>query len=112
MSIDGNRAFLTAALVVGLASMAAAAGNESEFSTSAGGCANGTNVDVDNTVARRSNDRETAKQSSSLSRQAPLGHRQPRMDGVPANTSPSPFELEQRQLDRDLDRRLIICHRC
>jgi hypothetical protein len=108
-----NVAFFTAALVFGSVSTAIAAGNGSQFGTTADACADGTSVDARNAAAAGcSGENDAAEQTSRPSRQAPVGHRQPRTDDVPANTPLSPSEFEQRRLDQDLDRRLIICRRC
>ena len=44
-------------------------------------------------------------------KQAPVGHRQPRISDVPA-TVPSPLELELRREDQMIDRKIIICRAC
>jgi hypothetical protein len=108
-----NVALFTAALVFGSVSTAVAAGNESQFDVAADVCADGGGADARNAAAAGcSGENDAAEQASRLSRQAPVGHRQPRADDVPANTQLSPGEFEQRRLDQDLDRRLIICRRC
>lgn len=43
---------------------------------------------------------------------APVGHRQPRRADVPQHEAGSAGELQQRQVDRELDRKLIICRGC
>jgi hypothetical protein len=43
---------------------------------------------------------------------APVGHRQPRKMDVPENEALSPWERQQRRLDEELDRKLLICRRC
>lgn len=43
---------------------------------------------------------------------APVGHRQPRRADVPQHEAVSAGEQQQRQLDRELDRKLIICRGC
>ena len=43
---------------------------------------------------------------------APVGHRQPRRAEVPQSGAVSVWEHQQRQLDHELDRRLIICRGC
>jgi hypothetical protein len=43
---------------------------------------------------------------------APVGHRQPRRAEVPQSEAVSAWERQQLQLDRELDRRLIICRGC
>jgi hypothetical protein len=47
-----------------------------------------------------------------LSRQAPIGHRQPRRGDMPDPTQGSPEAMESRRLDKEIDRRLIICRGC
>ena len=42
---------------------------------------------------------------------APVGHRQPRRDEVP-QSEVSAWERQQRQLDQELNRKLIICRGC
>lgn len=44
-------------------------------------------------------------------RQAPVGHRQPRIGDVPPITL-SPFDLELRREDQLIDRKIIICRAC
>ena len=43
---------------------------------------------------------------------APVGHRQPRAEDVPANVQQSPSGLKQQQLDRFFGRKLMICREC
>lgn len=43
---------------------------------------------------------------------APVGHRQPRRADVPQHEAGSAGEQQQRQMDRELDRKLIICRGC
>ena len=43
---------------------------------------------------------------------APVGHRQPRQSDVPPYQGMSTEERRQRQLDHELDQKLIICRRC
>ena len=43
---------------------------------------------------------------------APVGHRQPRRADVPESEAASARERQQRQLDQELDRKLIICRGC
>ena len=43
---------------------------------------------------------------------APVGHRQPRLAEVPRSEAVSTWERQQRQLDQELDRKLIICRGC
>jgi hypothetical protein len=43
---------------------------------------------------------------------APVGHRQPRKIDVPQNQDWSAWALEERRLDKELDRKLIICRGC
>jgi hypothetical protein len=47
-----------------------------------------------------------------LSWQAPVGHRQPKRVEVPRNTQLTLFEAEQRRLDAELDKKLVICRGC
>lgn len=47
-----------------------------------------------------------------LGRQAPIGHRQPRRSDVPEAAQASPADAEFRRLDKEVDRRLIICRGC
>jgi hypothetical protein len=44
--------------------------------------------------------------------QAPVGHRQPRVIDVPRNAGLPSFEAEQRRLDAELDKKLVICRGC
>jgi hypothetical protein len=43
---------------------------------------------------------------------APVGHRQPHQADVPPHEAFSAWERQQQQFDRELDRKLIICHGC
>jgi hypothetical protein len=52
-----------------------------------------------------------ASQTERLPWSAPVGHRQPRAADVPSEPL-SKVELEQRRLDKELDRKLIICRGC
>jgi hypothetical protein len=45
------------------------------------------------------------------SRRAPVGHRQPRADDIPASQLP-PIEIEMRREDEMIDKKLIICRGC
>jgi hypothetical protein len=49
---------------------------------------------------------------TSLFRQAPVGHRQPRPSDVPETAQLSPSDLELRRLDEEIDRKLTICRGC
>ena len=44
-------------------------------------------------------------------RQAPVGHRQPRISDIPPVTL-SPLDLELRREDQLIDRKIIICRGC
>ena len=44
--------------------------------------------------------------------QAPVGHRQPKVVDVPRDTQLSAFEAEQRRLDAELNKKLVICRGC
>lgn len=55
---------------------------------------------------------EAVEQIAKLVRPAPIGHRQPRAVDILQNTQPLPDELEQRRLDEEIDRKLIICRGC
>lgn len=44
--------------------------------------------------------------------QAPVGHRQPRVDEAPADRQLSPIELEMRREDAQIDKKLTICRGC
>ncbi len=43
---------------------------------------------------------------------APVGHRQPRAEDVPASMQPSPFDHKQQQLDKFFGWKLMICSDC
>lgn len=43
---------------------------------------------------------------------APVGHRQPHRADIPQSEAVSAWERQQQRLDRELDRRLIICRGC
>lgn len=47
-----------------------------------------------------------------LFRQAPIGHRQPRLRDVSGPVQASPIDIELRRLDEEIDRKLIICRGC
>jgi hypothetical protein len=47
-----------------------------------------------------------------LFRQAPIGHRQPRLIDVSGPVQASPIDTELRRLDEEIDRKLIICRGC
>jgi hypothetical protein len=98
MTIKHPVAFFAAALVFGSVSTVVAAGNGSKFGAAA--------------EAASSGESDAAKRTSRPSRQAPIGHCQPRADEVPANVQLSPSEFELRRMDQELDRRLIICRGC
>lgn len=57
-------------------------------------------------------DRESATLTSHLPWLAPIGHRQPRHADVPQSDEVSAWEREQRRVDQELDRKLIICRGC
>ena len=48
---------------------------------------------------------------AALSRQAPVGHRQPRAGDIPASQLP-PIEIEMRREDEMIDKKIIICRGC
>ncbi|WGD50318.1 hypothetical protein QA641_32675 [Bradyrhizobium sp. CB1650] len=50
--------------------------------------------------------------TSRLPWQAPIGHRQPRRADVPPPEVLSTWERQERRLDAELDRKLIICRGC
>ena len=50
--------------------------------------------------------------TSQLPWRAPIGHRQPRKADVPPPEVLSAWEHQQRRLDAELDRKLVICRRC
>ena len=43
---------------------------------------------------------------------APVGHRQPHQADVPQPEAVSAWERQQQQLDRELDRKIVICRGC
>jgi hypothetical protein len=43
---------------------------------------------------------------------APVGHRQPRAEDVPASMQPSSFDHKQQRLDKFFGRKLMICRDC
>jgi hypothetical protein len=43
---------------------------------------------------------------------APIGHRQPRKADVPSPEVLSTWERQERRMDAELDRKLIICRGC
>ena len=45
-------------------------------------------------------------------RQAPVGHRQPRISDIPAATQRSPLDRELRRENEQIDRKIIICRGC
>ena len=50
--------------------------------------------------------------TSRLPWRAPIGHRQPQQADVPQNSSISEWERQQKRLNEEFDRKLIICRRC
>ena len=50
--------------------------------------------------------------TSQLPWRAPIGHRQPRRADVPPPEVLSTWERQERRLDAELDRKLIICRGC
>ena len=65
---------------------------------------------ADRTKSRPGNDADVAAMMPS-SKQAPIGHRQPRIGDIPA-IALSPFDLELRREDALIDRKIIICRGC
>jgi hypothetical protein len=57
-------------------------------------------------------DRSSAVLTAHLPWLAPVGHRQPHQADVPQLEAVSSWERRQRQLDQELDRKLIICRGC
>jgi hypothetical protein len=55
---------------------------------------------------------DSAAMIAGLFREAPIGHRQPRAIDVPENPQLSPADLEQRRLDEEINRKLVICRGC
>jgi hypothetical protein len=47
-----------------------------------------------------------------LFRQAPIGHRQPRLSDIPGAVQATAADVELRRLDTEIDRKLIICRGC
>ena len=54
---------------------------------------------------------DTAAVTLPSPRQAPTGHRQPRISDIPPITL-SPLDLELRREDQLIDRKIIICRAC
>jgi hypothetical protein len=50
--------------------------------------------------------------TSYLPWRAPIGHRQPRRIDVDPDESMSAWERQQNRLNKDLDRKIVICRRC
>ena len=57
-------------------------------------------------------DPASAVPTSHLPWLAPVGHRQPHRADVPQYEAVSAWERQQRQFDRELDRKLMICRGC
>ena len=57
-------------------------------------------------------DPASAVPTSHLPWLAPVGHRQPHRADVPQHEAVSAWERQQRQFDRELDRKLMICRGC
>jgi len=93
MSMISGARVAVAALVLGSASIAHAAENDAGSVKSGFGALNG----------------NTAAMSSP--RQAPVGHRQPRISDVPA-VGLSASDIELRREDELIDRKLLICRGC
>ncbi|MCP3397863.1 MULTISPECIES: hypothetical protein [unclassified Bradyrhizobium] len=47
-----------------------------------------------------------------LFRQAPIGHRQPRPSDLSGPLQASAIDVELRQIDEEIDRKLMICRGC
>jgi hypothetical protein len=100
-------AVVAAACVFGSASTIATAGNVAGVNPSGPA----SNIGGAPTVAPSLRD-NAAGEFAALARQAPIGHRQPRMSDVPDSTKLSPTDLELRRLDEEIDRKLTICRGC
>lgn len=96
MSMTSGAAIAVATLLLGSASLAHAVENDARGTKSGLG---GINY-VDNTAT-----------VAPAPRQAPVGHRQPRISDVPASTPP-PLDLELRREDEMINRKIIICRAC
>jgi hypothetical protein len=48
---------------------------------------------------------------ATLCKQAPVGHRQPRVEDIPASQVP-PIEIKMRREDEMIAKKLIICRHC
>jgi hypothetical protein len=102
-------AAITAALVLGASSTVLAASDTNKVSTAADAL---TGTNHQSSGRRYTGLERAAMQAARLPWQAPLGHRQPRAMDVPDKVMAFPSELSEQQLDRELDRRLVICRGC
>jgi len=74
-----------------------------------------TENDADGTRSRSGGIHRTLDDTASIMpppRQAPVGHRQPRINDIPPGTQLSPLDLELKREDERIDRKLIICRGC
>ena len=93
MSMISGAGIAVAALLLGTASMVHAT------------------EDVDGTKSRLAVNHNDNAAIVPPPRQAPIGHRQPRVSDVPTSTL-SPLDLELRREDVLIDRKIIICRGC
>lgn len=106
-------AVLTAALSLGQASTVLAAGDGSKFNTVADACADNAGGNACNVAAMTPVRWDSAAvRPTQLPWPAPVGHRQPRAIDFPDNEPLSRFDLDQRRLDKEIDRKLRICRGC
>jgi len=93
MSMMSGAGIAVAALLLGTASMVHAT------------------EDVEGTESRLAINRNDNAAIVPPVRQAPVGHRQPRVSDIPTVTL-SPLDLELRREDQLIDRKIIICRGC
>jgi hypothetical protein len=101
-----------AALVFGLASPLVAASNVSSYGIVADAPVFGAAGNAPGVAAVTSPRHDVDIGIRPMPRQAPIGHRQPKVIDVPGNMQLSPFEAEQRRLDAELNKKLVICRGC
>jgi hypothetical protein len=112
MSIRFWEPVAIAALVYGLASPVLAANNVRSCGIVSAAPVDGAAGDAPRVAAATSPRNDGDLGIRRLPWQAPVGHRQPKVSDVPRKTGLPAFEAEQRRLDAELDKKLVICRGC
>jgi hypothetical protein len=112
MSIRVWESVAIATLLFGSASPLLAASNVRSCSIVCAAPVDGADGNAPRVATATSPRNDAAIGSRRLPRQAPVDHRQPKIIDIPQNTGLPQFEAEQRRLDAELDKRLVICRGC